>query len=280
MSTTDILQQGVEAARAGRKAEARKIFMQVVEMDSRNELAWMWLSGLMEDLEDRIVACENALTINPTNEKVQAYLTSLLQQKEALARDKLLEKQLDQKAMQVPVQGSVNRPVPLAVAEQLEDEGKIEEAIKAYELLATQTKDKTTFDHIYRQIGRLERLQAEKIQYVAPDKSLLRMSLTWTLVFISFLFIQVGLRPFANLSLLWLGLPFVALGSFLLALSEVRIKHFVWQMIFLEEGTGSSFARVVLAVAGWILVILPFGLMLLNSLLRLRNFQIPPEPLF
>ena len=278
MSTTDILQQGVEAARAGRKAEARKIFMQVVEMDSRNELAWMWLSGLMEDLEDRIVACENALTINPTNEKVQAYLTSLLQQKEALARDKLLEKQLDQKAMQVPVQGSVNRPVPLAVAEQLEDEGKIEEAIKAYELLATQTKDKTTFDHIYRRIGRLEGLQAEKIQYVAPDKSLLRMSFTWTLVFVSFLFIQVGLRPFANLSLLWLGLPFVALGSFLLALSEVRIKHVIWQIVFLEEGTGSSFARVVLAVAGWVLVILPFGLMLMNSLSRLRNFQVPPEP--
>lgn len=278
MSSTELLRQGVEAARAGQKLEARKIFMQVVEIDPQNELAWMWLSGLMDDLEDRIIACENVLTINPANEKVRVYLDSLLMQKEMRARDEALEKQPEQKEVEIPSQSSANQPVSLALAEQLEDEGKIEEAIKTYELLAARTKDRTTFDHIYKQISRLEGLQTEKIQYVAPDTSLLRMSFTWTLVYVSFVFIQVGLRPFAHFSLLWLGLPFVAVGNFLLSLSEVRIKHVIWQKVFLEEGTGSGFARVVLAVTGWVLIILPFGFMLLSSLFRLRNFQIPPEP--
>ncbi len=278
MSSTELLRQGVEAARAGQKLEARKIFMQVVEIDPQNELAWMWLSGLMDDLEDRIIACENVLTINPANEKVRVYLDSLLMQKEMRARDEALEKQPEQKEVEIPSQSSANQPVSLALAEQLEDEGKIEEAIKTYELLAARTKDRTTFDHIYKQISRLEGLQTEKIQYVAPDTSLLRMSFTWTLVYVSFVFIQVGLRPFAHFSLLWLGLPFVAVGNFLLSLSEVRIKHVIWQKVFLEEGTGSGFARVVLAVTGWVLIALPFGFMLLSSLFRLRNFQIPPEP--
>ena len=70
MTSTDLLRQGVEAARTGRKVEARKIFMQVVEVDSRNELAWMWLSGLMDDLEDRIIlACADSEYLPFSKEK-------------------------------------------------------------------------------------------------------------------------------------------------------------------------------------------------------------------
>ena len=75
-------------------------------------------------------------------------------------------------------------------------------------------------------------------------------------------------------------LPFVALGSFLLALSEVRTRHVIWQKLFLEEGSDSSFARGALTAAGWMFVIVPFALMLMNSLARLQSFQIPPAPFF
>jgi len=97
---------------------------------------------------------------------------------------------------------------------------------------------------------------------------------------LSLLCVQVGLNPFAHFSFLWIGLPVVGLGSFLLALAEVRTRHVIWEKIFLEEGSGSRFARTVLMVAGWVFVILPFALMILNSLARLRHFQIPPEPFF
>jgi tetratricopeptide (TPR) repeat protein len=273
-TSAELYKLGVDAAHEGRQRDALDLFLQVVELDPRNELAWMWLTGYLDDVDDKIVACQNVLTLNPANEKVRIYLDLLLRQKEMPGHDKELD---PQSAMYVQI--PTHAPVSLSLAEQLEDEGQFEEAIKTYEQLAAKTKDSATFDHIYKQIDRLEGLQKEKIQYVAPAANLLRLSFTWTLVYLSFMLVQVGLRPFSNLSVLWLGLPFVALGSFLLALSEIRIKHFIWQAVFLEEGNGSGFARVVLAAIGWVFIILPFGFMVLNSLLRLKNFQIPPEPL-
>ena len=169
---------------------------------------------------------------------------------------------------------------PLWEAERLEHEGKFEEAKKAYEILAAKAKSSSQFDHIYRQIVRLEGLQQEKIRFVPPALSIRRMTFTWSLLYLSLLFVQVGLNPFAHFSYLWMGLPVVGLGSFLLALSEVRTRHVIWEKIFLEEGSGSGFARTVLTVAGWVFVIVPFMLMLLNSLARLQHFQIPPEPFF
>jgi len=38
--TTDLLQQGIAAAKAGQKEEARRLLTQVVEGDERNERAW------------------------------------------------------------------------------------------------------------------------------------------------------------------------------------------------------------------------------------------------
>jgi hypothetical protein len=61
-------------------------------------------------------------------------------------------------------------------------------------------------------------------------------------------------------------------------LSEIRTRHVIWEKLFMEDGTGSSFARIVLAVAGWIFVLIPFGLILFDSLGRLHNFRIPPKP--
>ena len=58
----------------------------------------MWLSGLVDLLEDRIIACENLLTINPANENVRAYLADLRRDQQALlaknqsaVADKLLQ---------------------------------------------------------------------------------------------------------------------------------------------------------------------------------------------
>jgi hypothetical protein len=48
--------------------------------------------------------------------------------------------------------------------------------------------------------------------------------------------------------------------------------------LFAETGDGSSFARLVTATAGWMFVIFPHLLLLIDSLNRLLNFRIPPEP--
>lgn len=285
MTSTELLRRGTEAARAGQRSQAREIFMRVVETEPRNEMAWMWLTGLVDELEDKIIACENVLTINPANEKVKAYLETLLQRKAAIENQVAYEKRVAVQRPEVAARPQITSkpgkaPDLLSQAEQLEYSGKIEEAITAYEQLAAKTKDSQTFDHVYRQIVRLQGLQREKIRHVSPVTSILRMTFTWSLLYLSFVLVQVGLNPFAHFSLLWLGLPIVALGSFLLALSEVRTRHVIWEKLFQEEGSGSGFARSVLAIAGWVFVIVPFALLVLNSLARLQNFQIPPQPFF
>lgn len=67
IQVTDLLRSGIAAAKAGRKQEARRILVQVTELDERNEQAWLWLSGLVATLEERRICLENVLSINPNN---------------------------------------------------------------------------------------------------------------------------------------------------------------------------------------------------------------------
>jgi hypothetical protein len=41
MSSPEVLQRAIQATRTGRKAEARDLLLEIVELDPGNELAWM-----------------------------------------------------------------------------------------------------------------------------------------------------------------------------------------------------------------------------------------------
>ena len=56
----DLMRQGIEAAREGKKAEAKVFFQQVVDVDDKNEKAWMWLASVVETDEERRVATSTA----------------------------------------------------------------------------------------------------------------------------------------------------------------------------------------------------------------------------
>jgi tetratricopeptide (TPR) repeat protein len=81
MREDTLLQQAMSAVRAGHDLTARDIFLEVVEINPRNETAWMWLTGLLDDLEDCVYACEQVLDINPYNDKVSQYLGQLLEER-------------------------------------------------------------------------------------------------------------------------------------------------------------------------------------------------------
>ena len=66
--TSDLLQQGIALAKAGQREEARNILMRVVELDEQNESAWLWLSGVVDSDDDKAVALENVLALNPNND--------------------------------------------------------------------------------------------------------------------------------------------------------------------------------------------------------------------
>lgn len=73
----ELLAQGKQLARSGKKAEARQLLEQVTELDAYNEDAWVWLAAVVETVEEQQICLENVLLINPNNAKAKAGLASL-----------------------------------------------------------------------------------------------------------------------------------------------------------------------------------------------------------
>jgi hypothetical protein len=78
-----LLHEGIAAAKRGDKATASDRLQQVVELDERNEQAWLWLSGVVDSQEDIQICLENVLEINPNNTRAAAGLRWLQQQQAA-----------------------------------------------------------------------------------------------------------------------------------------------------------------------------------------------------
>jgi tetratricopeptide (TPR) repeat protein len=76
-SLANRLPEAIRAARAGQREQARTLLLQIVEEDENNELAWLWLSGVVETDEDRRVCLENVLALNPNNEVARRGLAKL-----------------------------------------------------------------------------------------------------------------------------------------------------------------------------------------------------------
>ncbi len=62
-----LMQFGIQAARLGNDVNARVIFQQVLDADSKNERAWLWMAAVAETPEHRIRYLNTVLQINPTN---------------------------------------------------------------------------------------------------------------------------------------------------------------------------------------------------------------------
>ncbi len=280
----DLLEKAIQAAREGRRTEARDMLLHLVEAEPRNEAAWIWLTGLVDELEDKIIACENVLTLNPGNERVRAYLNQLLLRKKSLEAPPIQWRE-PPAVSPAPVQSPKPPPAPvettpLNLARQYEAEGQLEEARQTLIDLASVTKDSVVFDEIYREISRLETLQEENLTRVSPVASIARLTFGWPLLYLSLALVQSGLNPIAHPSwFIWLGLPIVTLGGFLLAIAEIRARNPFWKAVFAEESAaGSDMARMSASIGGWLLVILPHVLMLAEALNRMQDFQVPSFP--
>ncbi|MBN1427435.1 MAG: tetratricopeptide repeat protein [Anaerolineae bacterium] len=69
MATQDeILQRGIAAARAGQVDEARQWFAQVIKINPQSEVAWLWMSSVVQTDEQRVYCLQQVLAINPQNE--------------------------------------------------------------------------------------------------------------------------------------------------------------------------------------------------------------------
>jgi tetratricopeptide (TPR) repeat protein len=69
--------QRIGAAKTNQRERARQLLLRVTELDERNILAWLWLSTVMDTVEEQQICLENVLTLDPNNKAARTGLTRL-----------------------------------------------------------------------------------------------------------------------------------------------------------------------------------------------------------
>lgn len=62
-------QQGIAAAKAGDKEQARQLLQQSIRLEPNSEPAWLWLASVARDQRERVFCLRRILEINPANEQ-------------------------------------------------------------------------------------------------------------------------------------------------------------------------------------------------------------------
>jgi hypothetical protein len=75
--TEQFIQSGIEALRAGKKREARRIFGDLVRNSPDNAEAWWYLSGLVDSPEQKVHCLRQVLRIQPQHEEARLLLNQL-----------------------------------------------------------------------------------------------------------------------------------------------------------------------------------------------------------
>lgn len=73
------LRQAITAVQAGEREAAEEILLGLVQQDPYNEMAWLWLSDVLENFDDRVIALENAIAINPKRVQTRKRLAQIRQ---------------------------------------------------------------------------------------------------------------------------------------------------------------------------------------------------------
>lgn len=74
---SDLLRQGIAAAKRGQKETARGLLLEATEVRPDSELAWLWLASVAGSRADTISYLERALELNPADERAQSWLTNV-----------------------------------------------------------------------------------------------------------------------------------------------------------------------------------------------------------
>ncbi|MCB0211163.1 MAG: hypothetical protein KDJ52_17625 [Anaerolineae bacterium] len=73
------LQQAVDAINLGDKSRGQKILTEVLKSEPQNEDAWLWMSKIVTNVEQKKQCLEQVLSLNPSNKEAQQELEQLQQ---------------------------------------------------------------------------------------------------------------------------------------------------------------------------------------------------------
>jgi tetratricopeptide (TPR) repeat protein len=83
MSSHDELALGIAAAKAGQREIARQHLQAAIRQDPRSELAWLWMSGLVDTPAQRRDCLQRVLALNANNEMARRGMEQLAQSEAA-----------------------------------------------------------------------------------------------------------------------------------------------------------------------------------------------------
>lgn len=226
----DKFQQAETAVKIGLRQEALRLFQEIVRDNAQNEAAWLHISRLVTDVEDKIIALERVVEINPRNDHAQAHLTQLRQ----------------------------NHSDDLAIAIAYETQGNLKKAIDAYTFAAGHAP--IAADRLVAQ-KRLEdarlKLGQQPIRPTSSTFNLLRFMIGPPLIYGLLVFIQSGLSPaYLSRTFLW-ELLAVWFGTVLFIAANQSIEG-EGETLFSEDLLGDWRFRMVVTGLGVLLIALPF----------------------
>jgi hypothetical protein len=73
----ELTDRGIAAVKAGNKPLAQKLLEDALRQDTDNLQAWLWLSGVLDSIEEKIECLENVVRLDPTNQAATRGLKSL-----------------------------------------------------------------------------------------------------------------------------------------------------------------------------------------------------------
>jgi tetratricopeptide (TPR) repeat protein len=234
------LDEVIVLAGNGRFSEARNKLMGITDREPHNEQAWLLLSVLVDSLEDKIIALENALSINPRNPEIK----KLLSQRQQNEVDKLTMGRVYEKKEDWP------------------------NAIHAYGLASTVSPIASVQEIARLRLKALDKNHALYSQ-TSPTVTLLRLMAGPPLLYGLLLFIHSGFKPLQIPLPSCLGGLAVLFGSFLWIASANTPDHPLWKTIPMPQ----SVQRYLLPIMGLLIVSLPFILFILSTIERLNLFQ-------
>jgi len=94
------LKEAIDAIKAGDKQAGRKLLVEIIKAEPRNEIAWLWLTKAVDTLEDQRRCLEQVLEINPNNETAQKALAIVA--KNLARREKPQPAKGQQASQQIP----------------------------------------------------------------------------------------------------------------------------------------------------------------------------------
>jgi len=108
----ELRRQGIAAAKAGQKDQARQLLQQSLRLDPSSEAAWLWLTSVARDQRERLFCLNKLLEINPNNEMGLQSLQQLGLTREQLAQSQQSPAQTPPPMRPVQGASSAAQPAP------------------------------------------------------------------------------------------------------------------------------------------------------------------------